>query len=142
VAFSGTEPGDIEPGLFSGYTILVAEDVEVNREIVSALLEPTGIEVDYAFDGEQAIMMFNARQERYDLILMDVQMPGTDGIVATHIIREAGTEKAKNIPIVAMTANVFKEDIDSCLDAGMNDHLGKPLDLGQMVTKLKLYLLN
>jgi adenylate kinase family enzyme len=125
---------------FKGYTILVAEDVEINREIVSALLEPTGIEIECAFDGTQTVQMFRDAPERYDLIFMDIQMPGMDGITATRLIRELGTEKAKNIPIVAMTANVFKEDIDACLAAGMNDHLSKPLDLGQIMAKLRLYL--
>jgi CheY-like chemotaxis protein/two-component sensor histidine kinase len=140
IAYSDAEAGGAEPNSFKGYTILVAEDVEINREIVSALLEPIGLIIEYAFDGAEAIQMFADAPGRYDIIFMDIQMPGVDGLTATRRIRELDTARAKSIPIVAMTANVFREDIDACLEAGMNDHLGKPLDLGQIMAKLRLYL--
>ena len=125
---------------FPGRRILLAEDVDINREIVLALLEPTLIEVDCALNGEQALSMFCDQQASYDLIFMDMQMPEMDGLTATKKIRALGTEKAGNIPIIAMTANVFREDVEKCLEAGMNDHIGKPLDFNEVLEKLRFYL--
>ena len=125
---------------YTGYTILLAEDVEINRVIVTSLLESTGITIDCAENGVEAIELFTSDPERYDMIFMDLQMPEMDGITATYKIRDLNLQKAKSIPIVAMTANVFQEDIDTCLDAGMNDHLGKPLDYDQMLDMLNRYL--
>jgi len=125
---------------FKGYKVLVAEDVEVNREIILAVLEPAGVEVECAENGVQAVQMFQAAPDRYALIFMDLQMPQMDGLTATRCIRESDTARAKSIPIIAMTANVFREDIDTCLAAGMNDHLGKPLDFDQVLEKLRRYL--
>ena len=125
---------------FEGYRVLLAEDVEINREIVVVLLEPTHLEVDCAINGAEALQMFKDAPERYDLIFMDMQMPEMDGLTATINIRAIGTEKAKNIPIVAMTANVFREDVEKCLDAGMNDHIGKPIDFNEVLQVLSRYL--
>ena len=130
----------ISQDAFKGYRLLLAEDVEVNREIVTALLAPTGLELDCAHNGAQAVQMFADHPDRYDLILMDVQMPEMDGLTATGIIRAIGTEKAVNIPIIAMTADVFMEDVAKCLHAGMNAHLGKPLDLEEVLETLAAYL--
>jgi CheY-like chemotaxis protein len=138
--FSGGVSAGSELGCYKGHTLLVAEDMEINREIVSALLEPTGIEIEYAQDGWQVVQMFRDTPERYDMIFMDIQMPGMDGITAARQIRGFDIEKAKSIPIVAMTANVFREDMDRCFEAGMNDHLSKPLDIEQIMAKLRLYL--
>ena len=121
--------------------ILIVEDIEINREIIATLLEPTGVKIDMAENGQIAIDMFINDPERYNLILMDVHMPEVDGLTATKIIRKLDINKAKTIPIIAMTANVFKENITECLEAGMNDHLGKPIDLAEVIKKLKLYLL-
>jgi signal transduction histidine kinase/DNA-binding response OmpR family regulator/ABC-type amino acid transport substrate-binding protein len=148
-------------GLFAGRRILLAEDVEINREIVQALLEPTQLEIDYAENGTEAVDKFKASPDKYELIFMDVQMPEMDGYEATRRIRaiEAELYSAKNntsfsegetqgnnrnlrrqIPIIAMTANVFKEDIEKCSAAGMNGHVGKPLNLDEVIEKLNNYL--
>ncbi|MCL2099015.1 MAG: response regulator [Oscillospiraceae bacterium] len=125
---------------FKGRRILLAEDVEINREIVLALLEPALLEIDCAENGAEAVRMFSLSPEKYDMILMDIQMPEMDGFEAARTIRALKTEKAGNIPIVAMTANVFKEDIEECFKAGMNDHIGKPLDFNAVLHILEQYL--
>ena len=127
-------------GLFKGHRILIAEDVEINREIITELLEPTGIEIDCAENGVEAVKMFSAAPEKYDAIFMDVQMPEMDGYEATRRIRALKVPQAKTIKIIAMTANVFREDIEKCLDAGMEDHIGKPLDFDEVIRKLRHYL--
>ena len=125
---------------YTGKTILLAEDVGINREIVLALLEPTNIEIDCAENGFIAVNKFIANPEKYDMIFMDLQMPEMDGYTAAITIRTSGIEWGSRIPIVAMTANVFKEDVEDCLAAGMNDHVGKPIDLGEVLDQLRLYL--
>jgi signal transduction histidine kinase/DNA-binding response OmpR family regulator/ABC-type amino acid transport substrate-binding protein len=138
----GTEAARSGPlDTFEGYRVLLAEDVEINQEIVVALLEPTRLAIDCAGNGAEALRMFSQAPDRYDLIFMDVQMPNMDGYEAAQRIRGLDTPQARQIPIVAMTANVFREDIEKCLAAGMNDHLGKPLDLEQVLAKLRQYLL-
>jgi CheY-like chemotaxis protein len=114
--------------------------VEINREIVMALLEPTLLEIDCAENGAVALRMFSEDPDRYNIIFMDLQMPVMDGFAATRAIRALDFEKAKSIPIIAMTANVFKEDVENCLTASMNDHIGKPLDLDAVLHILRQYL--
>ena len=125
---------------FAGQRILLAEDMEINREIVKAILEPAGLLIDCAENGTEAIRMFSETPERYDLIFMDVQMPEMDGYEATRFIRSLGFSKAAEIPIIAMTANVFREDVEKCLEAGMDSHIGKPLDFEEVVKVLQMYL--
>ncbi|WP_424244584.1 PAS domain S-box-containing protein [Elusimicrobium posterum] len=125
---------------FAGNTILIAEDVDINREIMSAFLEDTKANIEFAETGKVAVEKFAEHPGRYDVILMDIQMPEMDGLEATMAIRAMGTEKAKTIPIIAMTANVFAEDIQKSLDAGMNDHLGKPVNVETMYSKLMQYM--
>jgi signal transduction histidine kinase/CheY-like chemotaxis protein len=127
---------------FSGNHILLAEDVEINREIVLSLLEPTGITIDCAENGSRALELFKAAPDKYQMIFMDVQMPEMDGYEATRQIRafEAGQPMHKQIPIIAMTANVFREDVEKCLAAGMNAHVGKPLDFNEVLERLREYL--
>ena len=127
---------------FAGRCILLAEDIEINREIVGALLEPTLLSIDYAETGGEAVKMFAENPGKYELIFMDIQMPEMDGLEATRRIRALDVPKAQTIPIIAMTANAFKEDVVKCLDAGMNGHLGKPLDFDDVLNKLRTYLLN
>jgi len=124
----------------SGHVVLIAEDIDINREIVAALLEPTGLTMDFAVDGRQALEMFMKDPLRYEAILMDVQMPGMDGVEATRRIRALDYRAAKRIPIIAMTANVFKEDVERFLQAGMDDHVGKPIDFFELRKKLRTYL--
>ncbi|GHU91142.1 histidine kinase [Clostridia bacterium] len=132
--------GDIE-NCFLGRRILLAEDIDINREIVIDLMEPTRIEIDCAENGIAAVEMFAENPGRYDAVLMDVQMPEMDGYEATRRIRAMkNIPNAASIPIIAMTANVFREDIEKCLASGMNEHLGKPIDVETVIQKLKLCL--
>jgi CheY-like chemotaxis protein len=128
--------------LFNTHTILVAEDIEINREIMSAVLDRTAICIDYAENGKVAVSMFCENPGRYALILMDINMPEMDGLEATRQIRALNTAEANEIPIIAMTANVFKEDVDQCIKAGMNDHTGKPINADELYTKLRRYLIH
>jgi signal transduction histidine kinase/CheY-like chemotaxis protein len=125
---------------FKGRRILLAEDVEINREIVIALLEQTGIAIDCAENGAEAVKMFTASPESYDIIFMDVQMPEMDGYEASRRIRAADTPRAGTVPIIAMTANVFSEDVAKCLAAGMDGHIGKPIDIDNILATLRKYL--
>ncbi|MDR3362487.1 MAG: response regulator [Desulfovibrio sp.] len=127
--------------IFDGQYILIAEDVEINREIVQTLLEPTGLTIDFACDGLEAISKFLANSDKYALILMDIQMPEIDGYEATRQIRASDRNSAGTVPIIAMTANVFREDVENCLAAGMNGHLGKPIDTEEIIATLRRYLL-
>jgi signal transduction histidine kinase len=135
-----TAEGNAGDDDFSGRVVLLAEDVDINREIVQAILEPTGLTIDEAENGLAAVEKFRADPERYDVIFMDIQMPMMDGFEAARQIRAMSDPRAKSIPIIAMTANVFREDIDKCLDAGMNAHVGKPLDFDALLAKLREYL--
>jgi len=117
--------------------ILLVDDVEINREILLALLEPTKIQIDCAVNGVEALKMFCENELKYDLIFMDIQMPEMDGYEATRRIRSLNTPSSRDIPIIAMTANVFREDVEKCLKAGMNGHIGKPLDINEVFRVLR-----
>jgi len=125
---------------FSSHIVLVAEDIEINREILSAILEETNVSLDYAENGKVALDMFCENPYKYSLILMDVSMPVMDGYESARAIRASGLQNAKEIPIIAMTANVFKEDIERCLESGMNDHTGKPVDSSALFGLLRNYM--
>jgi PAS domain S-box-containing protein len=133
-------------GIFAGKHLLLVEDVDINREIVLTLLEPTKLEIDTAENGVQAVRMFTEAPDKYDILFMDIQMPEMDGYEATKRIRafeaehNKSMERPKGVPIVAMTANVFKEDIEKCLASGMDSHVGKPLDFTEVMNRLHLYL--
>jgi signal transduction histidine kinase/CheY-like chemotaxis protein len=139
--------GEAADDNFEGCRILLAEDVEINREIVLAMLEPDRLKIDCAENGKSAVEKFNQNPDAYDMIFMDIQMPEVDGFEAARRIRALEKERQKasggiprRIPIIAMTANVFKEDIENCLEAGMDGHTGKPLDFNEVRLILRKYL--
>ncbi|GHT85547.1 hypothetical protein FACS18947_4450 [Bacteroidia bacterium] len=121
-------------------TFLLAEDIEINQEILIGMLQDTGVEVITADDGQQAVELYLAEPARFALILMDMQMPKMDGLSATRLIRKSDAPGAKVIPILAMTANAFKEDIDRCLEAGMNEHIAKPVDMDVLLYILRKFV--
>jgi CheY-like chemotaxis protein/anti-sigma regulatory factor (Ser/Thr protein kinase) len=127
-------------GRFAGKKLLIVEDVEINREIILSLLEDTGISMDCAENGLEAVDMIVEAPDKYDAILMDVQMPVMNGHEATRRIRTLTKRRLKYLPIIAMTAHVFKSDIEECLEAGMDDHIGKPIDIDDVMKKLNKYL--
>lgn len=115
---------------YSGKRVLLAEDNELNRELALAILEETGMTIDCAEDGIEAVNIINeAPEDKYDLILMDIQMPRMDGYTATREIRTLANNRKANIPIVAMTANAFEEDRRKAFECGMNGHIVKPFDM-------------
>jgi CheY-like chemotaxis protein len=133
---------------FTGKKLLLAEDIEINREIFISLMEGTGLIIDTADNGKEALKKIVANPASYDIILMDIQMPEMDGIETTRCIRDmeaklgAASNNIRRVPIIAMTANVYKEDIDNCLAAGMDDHIGKPLEMELVLNKLRKYIPN
>ena len=126
--------------IFKDHCILLAEDVDINRDIVMTLLEPTGLEIDCAQNGVEAVAMFREAPKKYNMIFMDMQMPEMDGCEATREIRAMDIPEAKTIPIIAMTANVFREDVERCIASGMNGHVGKPLNFDEVIRQLTVYL--
>ncbi len=122
---------------FKGRNLLIVEDVDINREILVAILEKTGISSDTAVNGLEAIEKFKARPTAFDVILMDVQMPVMDGYKCTQEIRNSGLPWASEIPIIALTANAFKEDIERSMQFGMNGHLCKPIDEEKLMSELE-----
>lgn len=137
------EPEAALPGAaasIAGRRLLVAEDNELNREIAVYLLQEAGAVVDQAADGKEAVEMFAASAPgTYDAVLMDVMMPELDGLSATRAIRGMDRSDAQ-LPIIAMTANLFDEDVAACLAAGMDAHIPKPLEAGQMIKTIAEWL--
>ena len=116
-----------------GLNILAAEDNELNAEILFELLLTKGASCKICKDGVEVVNAFSkAREDEYDLILMDVQMPKLNGLEATKAIRDLNKANAKTIPIIAMTANAFSDDVKLSLDAGMNYHLSKPINMQEL----------
>lgn len=115
-----------------GIRILLAEDNALNAEIAKTLLEDAGAVLTVVADGRQAVESFVAAPENFDVIILDLMMPVMGGLAAAKKIRGLDSSIAKNIPIVAMTANAFKEDVQQCLEAGMNAHVAKPLDMARL----------
>ena len=118
--------------------VLLAEDNEANQLVASELLSRLGIDLEIANNGRQAVGMISAAPDRYAAVLMDVQMPELDGMAATRALRELPA--VRNLPIIAMTANAMKGDIDACLAAGMNDHVAKPIERKALLQTLRRWL--
>jgi CheY-like chemotaxis protein len=125
-----------------GKTILIVEDVAINREIVAALLSDIeDLVLEFAEDGKEAVEKFTQNPSVYSLILMDVQMPVMDGLEATRAIRELGCKNAGEIPIIALTAGVQEGEITKCLQAGMHDFIEKPMDYNNLLAVIAKYCL-
>lgn len=121
-----------------GKHILVVEDNNINQDIIQALLESFDCQVSLANNGQEALDIL--QHEFFDCILMDIQMPVMDGLTSARLIRETGRAAVKNLPIIAMTAHAMQEDIQKSLDAGMNDHLTKPIDINSLKNSLRKFL--
>lgn len=136
------QPNKKEPSFdFSGKRFLLAEDNELNREIAIELLSATGAQIDHASDGLQCVEIFSRSPDNYyDLILMDIQMPVMNGYMAAKKIRSLDRKDAKTIPIWAMTADAFVEDIEKAKAIGMNGHFSKPLDILAINSELSHFL--
>ncbi len=129
---------ETEQADFSELRALVVDDVDINRVIILELLRDTHIEIEEASDGQEAVEKFQkSRLGYYDIILMDMQMPLVDGCEATRIIRSMNRTDAGKVVIIAMTANVFREDIELALGAGMNGHIGKPVEIDTLVNTIR-----
>ena len=124
-----------------GLHLLLAEDNDLNAEIAQALLEDAGATVTLTINGQEALRLFERQPAgTFDAILMDVMMPVMDGLTATRAIRALRRPDAGTIPIIAMTANAFSEDKQAALDAGMNDHIAKPINMNVLVPTIRKYL--
>ena len=122
----------------TGRRLLLAEDNPVNREIALEILGMTGAEVDAAEDGAEAVRLYEAAEPgTYSVILMDVQMPVMNGYEATGRIRSSGRADAGSVPVYAMTANTFAEDVARAKEAGMNGHIAKPIDINALMQVLR-----
>ena len=131
---------NLEDLKFEGKRILLVEDHPVNAEIAKNVLQMTGLEVEWVVDGEAAVeRMANSKEGEFDLVFMDIQMPNMDGYQATAAIR-AMTTYARRIPIVAMTANAFADDIRRAKEVGMNGHISKPLDFNELARILQKWI--
>ncbi|MCL2144551.1 MAG: ATP-binding protein [Endomicrobia bacterium] len=128
-------------GKFAGKKILLVDDIEINRMIVKAMLQTTEVIVDEAEDGTAALNKFkDSPEDTYDIILMDIQMPNMDGYEASAAIRRLDRADSKTVPIIALTANAFKEDMDKALANGMNAHITKPVEIARLLELLCKYL--
>ena len=132
---------EIQEADVSGVRVLLAEDNELNMEIARFILENAGMEVTTVFNGKEAVDTFSASEEnQFGLILMDVMMPVMDGLTAARTIRAMKRMDARKVPIFAMTANAFADDIEESRKAGMNEHLSKPLDEDRMMRVIRQYM--
>jgi len=131
----------ISGSTFSGQRILLAEDNEINTEIAIEIFGHIGLTVDHAWNGKEALDMLTASEPGYyQMVFMDIQMPEMNGYEATRSIRGTGRGDLAEIPIIAMTANAFSEDVRAAMDAGMNQHIAKPLDVKQLMAVLRKWL--
>lgn len=136
--WSGTDEASEEIATdLTGVNILLAEDNELNMEIAQILLKDAGANVTPAYNGKRALEMFDASDVySFDVILMDLMMPEMDGLEATRAIRGLNRPDARSVAIIAMTASTFAEDVRRCKDAGMDEHVGKPLDMAELIAKV------
>ena len=126
----------------SGRRILLAEDNELNWEIANELLSDLGVELDWAEDGQICLDKFQQSPEGYyDAVLMDIRMPHMTGYEAAKAIRGLNRPDALSVPIIAMSADAFSDDIQHCLECGMNAHIAKPVDVTELTRLLKRYLI-
>lgn len=125
---------------YSDYTVMIVDDVAINREIIAALIEHTGINMVCAQNGYEAVELFKEQPGLYDLILMDIHMPIMDGYEATKEIRNLEALNSKPVPIVAITANAFSQDVEKCLEEGMSAHLSKPLVFEAIIEMFERFL--
>ena len=138
----GTEVKAVEPtedySDLAGLNILIAEDNDINWEIISTMLSMFGITSERAENGRICVeKMAEATEGRYDLIFMDIQMPEMNGLDATRHIRKLENKWAASIPIIAMTADAFSENVAECMKAGMNGHIAKPIDLKLVIREIR-----
>lgn len=126
----------------AGIRILLVEDNELNQEIARELLEMAGAVVELANNGREAVDMVQEHPDRYGTILMDIRMPVMDGCEAARRIRALGRPDTDRVPIIAMTANAFSEDVKQSLDSGMNAHIAKPIDMEKIIRTIQEYVWN
>ncbi|MDO4961943.1 MAG: response regulator [Eubacteriales bacterium] len=133
---------DLEDMDLTGHRVLLVEDNELNSEIATEILEMTGLTVVQAWDGSEAVDMIAACEDGfYDLVFMDIQMPRMDGYEATRAIRAMDSAYAKRVPIVAMSANAFAQDVERSRNSGMNEHIAKPIDMGALARVLQRWVI-
>jgi len=130
------------PVFFTGKTVLLVDDMEINREIVMTILEDTGLRIVCAENGREALEMFASAPDQNKIILTDTNRPVMAGIEATRRIRALDVPEGVRVPIIAMTANVLMGEVEKYLADGMTDHIGKPVDFDKLLSKLKFYLNN
>ena len=136
-------PVAAQSSVIQGARVLLVEDNELNSEIAAALLESLGLAVECAFNGREALEVLDAAEPgHFDVVLMDIQMPVMNGYEATAAIREAGEERPDlaQIPIIALSADAFAEDVKRTRSVGMNDHMAKPLEIDTLVRMLKKWV--
>ena len=135
-----TECCDAQPQEITGLKILVAEDNDLNWEIINEMLEIRGISSKRAQNGLEAVQMLEAGKEQFSLVLMDIQMPVMNGLEATKRIRSSETETVRNIPIIALTADAFAENVEECLQCGINAHVAKPVNMDLLMRAINKVL--
>jgi CheY-like chemotaxis protein len=136
----GADAGGVDIPDCLGMTFLVVEDNEINRLIAGDALDRFGAEIEYAENGQEAVDKYLADPGRFDMIFMDIMMPVMDGYEATRAIRASDAPGARTVPIIAMTANVFAEDIQKTSEAGMDAHIGKPFEPAQMALVIRRFI--